>query len=266
MNKNPKKASRQGGKSDIQRPKGYRTLFADDFSAYQENSYPDSWICEATCELPYKQGFVSEGVFHIAPISPTNRHIPRTPDLANFKMQAEISGNLFFGECIINIYFRYQTEQQKGLMLRYHWGITGNKTNYSQIEIPEYTCELLQFSGKTDWERRQLSHEHFHLLARNVCKGFVKNLARPQKFILEVHGPELCLTHDRKVVGNFHIPDGVNLPGKGMIAFSREDMQGDLTLSKIRISAEPTPLPEKILRPESKTEFPRALNGMISPF
>ncbi len=128
-----------------------RPVFEDDFSRNPDNAYPDGWACENDCEWPFRQGVVKDGAFHICPASHTNKHLPLTPPLADFRLELAVAGNPFFSTAGLDIYFRYDRETRRGLLLRYAWGICGGQTHYAQkrrrnMSVP---CSIMTARGRT---------------------------------------------------------------------------------------------------------------------
>jgi len=241
-----------------------KIIFKDSFATIENGGYPDGWACEANCELPFKQGCVQDGQFHIAPVSLTTRHIPLTPELAEFEMELKLAGNSFFSGSGIDVYFHYDRETCQGFLLRYQWGITGHKTHYSQQDVPEYTCALYHYNGKPDWHDRKLFYDSYKLLGRKSTPGFVRDLAKVQNITVRVRANKAVMLHNKVLVGAFTLPQGKGIPQQGVIALSRSDMNGALSIAGIRIGVNKMPAAE-MCRPETKTEFPAGINGIISP-
>ena len=233
-------------------------VFEDAFSWSEDGSYPDGWVCERGCELPFLQGIVRGGMFHICPASHTNKHIPLTPALADFRMALDVVGNPFFSSTGLDLYFRYDRETRKGLLLRYDWGICGGRTHYAQEMVPEYSCKMFAYDG-----RRKTGK--YSVLAESKIAGFVKDLSRSQSLALSVQGDRVILEHNGVAALDGRIPDGVDLPPAGSLALSRSDPRGDLALEKVRIYSA-VPNDQTTIWGETKTEFPARIDGIISPF
>ncbi len=236
----------------------HHTVFADDFSRALDDAYPAGWVCENDCEQPFRQGVVKDGAFHICPASHTNKHLPLTPPLADFRLELSVAGNPFFSTAGLDIYFRYDRETRRGLLLRYAWGICGGQTHYAQKPVPEYVCALLAYDGTRPAGKRKL-------LAEQKTGGFLADLNRTQALILSVEENRIVFQHDGVTVFENALAAASAAPPAGMLALSRADKAGDLSVRKIAIQAHAAP-DRAIIRPETKTEFPAEIHGIISPF
>ncbi len=235
-----------------------RPVFEDDFSRNPDDAYPDGWACENDCEWPFRQGVVKDGAFHICPASHTNKHLPLTPPLADFRLELAAAGNPFFSTAGLDIYFRYDRETRRGLLLRYAWGICGVQTHYTQEPVPEYVCALFDYDGARAAGKRKL-------LAEQKTGGFLADLSRAQALVLTVNGNCIVCRHDGVTVFEHTLAAAAAAPPTGMLALSRADKSGDLSLRKITILA-PAAADCAVIRRETKTEFPAEIHGIISPF
>ncbi len=235
-----------------------RLVFQDDFAQCRDGAYPDGWICEQGCELPFSQGLVQGGMFHICPVSHTNKHLPLIPVLADCRLELEMAGNQFFSNAGLDLHFRYDRATRRGLLLRYAWGICGGQTHYAQKPAPEYVCKLLAYDGLRRTGK-------YRLLAESKTGGFLPDLSRSQTLALSVRDQRVVLEHDGVTVFAGALPDDPGLPRRGLAALGRSDNGGDMAIKKIRIYGDAAGKTAAI-RQETRTEFPPDLHGIISPF
>jgi hypothetical protein len=238
------------------------TILKCNFETAEDNSYPDGWLCEQNSELPYKLGAVLGGEFCL--MGKGNRHFPLIPATKNFKMDFNVRGDHFYGTMGLEIYFCYDFETRKGWVLRLDWGICGGQTNREQRGLDEYICELFRYQGRKTFGK-------YHSVFRKTVPGYVKDLSLPQKISLKCDNSVLTFAHGDSVPISIPIPPGFS--DTGVIALdqshSREiwymDKKGAHRISALTISSD-YKVSEEESRPETKTEFPPDINGIISPY
>jgi len=235
----------------------YHVVLKDDFAATADNSYPDGWLCEQNSEKPFKLGAVIGGEFYLMFMG--NKHIPVTPPLKDFSLEFNVRGDRYYGAMGIEIFFRYDTDTREGWLLRYDWGIAGNKTNAQQREIPEYTCALFRYYGGRCFSKYQS-------VASVKAAGFIKDLSIKQPIRLLVRNNKAQFQHGEMSFPEMEIPGG--FPENGFLAFDRSHaglIQGAPRISALLVASD-IEIREKTLRPETATEFPSGPNAIISPY
>lgn len=237
-----------------------RRHFTDSFSHDVQNSYPSGWICDTLFELPFKQGSVRDGRFHLDPCGTESRHIIPSPDLETFKLEFDCQGDSFFPKRCLNVFFHYNQDRRQGLMIRYEWGAKGRKTHWKQTDAPgNYRCQIVKYDGTAP--------QNEEILLRDVeLEGFVENLDVPQNFQLEFNRERrLVFTHGGHVVMDARIPRDADWRNRGTIAFSRSDHAGALSLKNVAVLSDET-VNEVVIRKQTKTRFPSSVNRLVSSY
>ncbi len=231
-------------------------IYKDTFVHDADGAYPAGWVCDTDCELPFKQGVMENGRFHLSPVSVASRHIAPVPALDSFELEFECRGDAFFSVRILNIFFHYSPEIRKGYVLRYSWGLNGGRTHYKQEGRKKYQAELFYYDGN-------LSADKYHFLTENRTEAFIDDLREDQQFKLSLDASgKLVFMHGGRTILN---ADCSGAPGKGYIAFSRSDCKGALSINNISIGTQDE-IAENIVRPETATVFPHAENRILSDY
>jgi hypothetical protein len=236
-----------------------RTIFKCNFDTAEDNSYPDGWIFEQNCELPYKLGAVLGGEFCL--MGKGNRHLPIIAPVRDFDINFNVRGDHFYSTMGLEIYFRYDPAAREGWVLRFDWGVSGGRTNWEQSILDDYTCELFRYRGCKPFEKYQSFFQ-------KTVAGYMKDLSISQKINLSCINNILTFKHCNSAAITMSIPAG--FPESGNIAIDRTHSRkiygcGGLRISSFAISSN-SELSEKELRPETTTKFPSDINGIISPY
>lgn len=237
-------------------------IFSDSFKFTENNAYPDGWLCEQNCELPYKLATVLDDEFCIT--GRGNKHLPLIPPGRDFELDFNVRGDRFYGIMGLEIYFHYNIETREGWVLRFDWGVCGGKTNRWQNGMDKYICELFRYRGRKVFGKYE---SVFH----KIAPGYLKDLSRRQKFNIKCNGDTLIFTHSDSDPFFISFPSGFS--NGSFIALDQShsheiwhmDKKGAHRISSfsIRTSSEQT---VKTTRQETKTEFPSDINGIISPY
>jgi hypothetical protein len=239
-----------------------KRIFSDSFSFIGDNAYPDGWLCEQNCELPYKLAAVLDDELCIT--GRGNKHLPLIQPIKDFQLSFSIRGDHFYGVMGVEIYFRYDPETREGWVLRFDWGVCGGKTNREQRGLDKYICELFRYSGGKSFGK-------YRSVFRKTVPGYLKDLSLPQKISIECNNNILTFSHSNSKPIKIQIPAG--FPETNLIAIdqshSREvwymDKKGAHRISSFSILSASETTKEKLLS-ERKIEFPSDINGIISPY
>lgn len=107
--------------------------YHDTFASHADDEYPVGWQLERHSALSHRHAYVQNGAFAL--MLPGNRHLPVTPNLDDFTLEAVCRGGAHFREATgLVLFFRYAPRTQCGYYIHLQWGRAGVRAAFGICE------------------------------------------------------------------------------------------------------------------------------------